>query len=77
MSEEKRTCSTCHSEIKGSGHLCDPIEKEGDCCDWCGVQIVNPRHMCKNKVAEISYVCNSCGRTAVNPESLCIPDEIN
>jgi len=72
---EMHKCATCGKESRG-GHLCSPIENTNDKCDWCGSMILNRRHVCKEKVSELAYICNSCGRLAVRPEDLCNPSEI-
>ena len=74
MSKE-HTCSTCNKSTEG-GHLCVPTDKKDEKCDWCGALIPNERHLCNEKVKELSYICNSCGRTAVKAEYLCDPKKI-
>ncbi len=77
MSERKKhVCSTCGKETGEDGHLCTPVDKEDEQCEWCGALIVNQRHLCKEKVLAVAYICNSCGRTAVSPEHLCQPEKI-
>jgi hypothetical protein len=68
-------CPTCLQETDG-GHLCVPAKKEDHKCSWCGALIPDERHLCNDKIKELSYICNSCGRTAVKPEHLCNPKKI-
>jgi hypothetical protein len=45
-------------------------------CEYCGIAVSNPRHVCKPKVAKLNYVCDTCGRVAVNKDEVCKPAEI-
>ena len=74
--EHKHMCPTCGQQTGEHGHMCVPVEREDQRCDWCGALIVSQRHVCSDKVAELSYVCNSCGRTAVSADQLCHPQRI-
>lgn len=74
--DQKNICPTCAKPTDKKGHLCVPVSKKDDRCDWCGSLIVNERHLCDKKVKELSYICNSCGRTAVMAETLCSPEKI-
>jgi hypothetical protein len=77
MSENKKNqCTTCKTKIGPDGHLCIPITKKDESCDWCGSMIVNQRHLCNDKVKDLAYICNSCGRTAVQAQHLCQPTKI-
>ena len=78
MSEAKKehTCATCGDGTCAAGHMCTPVDLADEECDWCGSLIVNERHMCKGKLPEVAYICNSCGRTAVSAEYLCKPEKI-
>jgi hypothetical protein len=69
-------CPTCMQPAGDHGHLCVPVNLSDEMCDWCGSLIASHRHLCSNKVKEISHICNSCGRTAVNAEHLCKPEAI-
>jgi len=71
-----KKCPTCHEDIGEVGHLCVPVNKKDEKCDWCGALITNHRHLCCGKVKELAYICNSCGRTAVSAEHLCKPEKI-
>ena len=53
-----------------------PVNLKDTKCEWCGNLIPTERHLCSDKVKEISYVCNSCGRTAVEGKYLCKPKKI-
>jgi len=68
-------CPTCQ-ENTTEGHLCIPTTKKDKKCAWCGALIVNERHLCQDKIKDLSYICNSCGRTAVKSEHLCHPKKI-
>ena len=72
----KEKCPTCQQQACSDGHLCVPITKKDEKCEWCGSLIADQRHLCKEKVRNLSYICNSCGRTAVRAELLCDPKEI-
>ena len=72
----ERVCSSCNKPAGEDGHLCVPVEKGDQKCDWCGSIIPSKRHVCESKVKDISYICNSCGRTAVKAEHLCNPEKI-
>jgi predicted nucleic acid-binding Zn ribbon protein len=72
----KEKCPTCQKTTSESGHLCVPRTLSHKNCDWCGAFIPNARHLCKDKIKEVTYICNSCGRTAVKAEFLCQPKKI-
>ena len=77
MSENKKSeCPTCKEKTGHDGHLCVPVSKKDESCDWCGSLIVSERHLCHDKVKELAFICNSCGRTAVSAEHLCKPKKI-
>jgi hypothetical protein len=70
-------CKTCGVKIvHEGGHLCVPVTKKDDTCDWCGSLVMDARHMCDKKLKEVAYICNSCGRMAVSPKYLCKPKKI-
>ena len=69
-------CPTCQQPAGQDGHLCVPVTRKDKKCDWCGALIVDERHLCNEKVKELSYICNSCGRTALKAEHLCHPQKI-
>jgi len=75
--QEKEKCPTCHKAAHNNGHLCVPRALSHKKCDWCGAFIPNARHLCADKLKDISYICNSCGRTAVRPEYLCHPEKVS
>ncbi|MFH1621891.1 MAG: hypothetical protein ABIA97_02075 [Candidatus Omnitrophota bacterium] len=70
-------CKTCGKETVESGHLYVPVRKKDSKCDWCGLLLMDERHMCSSKIKELSYICNSCGRLAVSDKYLCNPRKIN
>jgi len=77
--EDKKTqnfCPTCQQPAGDGGHMCIPATKKDKICDWCGALIPNERHLCNDKIKELSYICNSCGRAAVKAEYLCSPKKI-
>ena len=45
-------------------------------CEYCGVIVGNPRHVCKPKVTKISYVCAACGRVGAKKTEVCMPTKI-
>ena len=74
--KSEHICPTCLQPTGEAGHMCVPVTKEDEKCDWCGALIVNERHLCNEKINDITYICNSCGRTAVNAEHLCHPKKL-
>ena len=70
------TCPTCGKDAGNHGHMCVPFKHADEKCDWCGALIPDARHLCSDKVKELSFVCNTCGRTAVSDEHLCKPEKI-
>ncbi len=74
--EVRQVCPTCLQPTGEEGHLCLPVAAEDKRCDWCGALIPDERHLCNEKIRELSYICNSCGRTAVKAEYLCQPKKI-
>ena len=70
-------CPTCHQPTSEKGHMCTPVTSDDQECEWCGAMIPDERHLCDDKIKELSYICNSCGRTAVSPEYLCNPSKIS
>ena len=75
--EKKDYCLTCHQPVGEHGHMCVPLSREDQTCDWCGALIPDERHLCSDKIKELAYICNSCGRTAVKAEHLCNPVKIH
>ena len=75
--EEENYCPTCNQTVGEEGHLCVPVAHEDDLCEWCGSLIPNARHLCAEKIRNLTYICNSCGRTAVKAEHLCNPMKID
>ena len=74
--ENTHVCPTCQKPTSENGHLCVPVAANDKKCDWCGSLIINHRHLCKDKLSDISYICNSCGRTAVQADLHCSPEKI-
>ncbi len=70
-------CKTCGSSVTKSGHLCTPVTRKDETCDWCGSLIMDARHMCDKKLKDLSYICQTCGRLAVSPDHLCKPKPIS
>ena len=73
---EEHVCPTCLQPTGEAGHLCVPVNREDQRCEWCGALIADERHLCSGKIKDLSYICNSCCRTAVSPEYLCSPEKI-
>jgi hypothetical protein len=73
---KKDACPTCSQSTGASGHMCVPVNKKDEKCDWCGSIIPTERHLCNDKLKKLAYICNSCGRTAVKAEYLCKPEKI-
>lgn len=72
----KDICPTCDKTVGSLGHMCVPRMKGDSKCDWCGSLIPDPRHICKGKLKDLAFICNSCGRTAVQAVNLCKPKKI-
>lgn len=72
----KNICKTCLQPTGEEGHMCVPVTKKDKRCDWCGALIADKRHLCNDKIKDLSYICNTCGRTAVRAEDLCSPKQI-
>lgn len=70
-------CPTCLQPTGEGGHLCVPVSERDKKCEWCGALVPDERHLCNEKIREISYICNSCGRTAVKAEYLCSPKKLD
>lgn len=69
------TCKNCGAVADAPGHLCNPCgDKEN--CSFCGTTQVDPKHICKDKLAAMKYVCEGCGRVAMEQEHLCKPAPI-
>ena len=50
-------CPTCGKEVGEQGHMCVPMKQSDEKCDWCGSLIPDARHLCSEKVKELSYIC--------------------
>ncbi|HME51711.1 MAG TPA: hypothetical protein VKM55_05800 [Candidatus Lokiarchaeia archaeon] len=74
---ENYECITCKKEGPDV-HLCNPEEqmKQFD-CPYCGAKSVTNRHMCKDKVSNLTHVCLNCGRVSDQPDNLCYPVALN
>lgn len=68
-------CPTCKKETE-KGHACVPLSDKDHKCEWCGSLVLEHRHLCKEKIKDLSYICNSCGRAAVDPSLLCDPKKV-
>lgn len=69
------TCNTCGALSEAPGHLCSPCDDESE-CSFCGTPEVDSKHVCKDKLSEMKYVCGGCGRVAVEENNLCKPQAI-
>ena len=77
VKKKKRICPTCGDTTTQCGHLCTPIQPDqADDCQYCGIIVGDPRHVCQPKLREMKYVCGGCGRTAVKRTELCNPLKI-
>ncbi|MFC1668654.1 dodecin family protein [Chlamydiota bacterium] len=74
--QKKHVCLTCLQPVQQEGHLCVPTTQIDEKCDWCGALIPDGRHLCNDKIKELSFICNTCGRTAVEAKYLCNPQKI-
>ncbi|MHA1680274.1 MAG: hypothetical protein ACTSUE_04660 [Promethearchaeota archaeon] len=66
------TCKTCGQPVTPPGHICDPKGLPYT-CNYCGAQVKNYRHVCKQMIELAKYTCKSCGRIAVEKEDVCAP----
>lgn len=69
------TCKTCGALSEDSGHLCNPCDDKSE-CSFCGTPDVDARHVCKDKLSEMKFVCGGCGRVATEEGNLCEPQAI-
>lgn len=69
------TCKTCGANAESPGHLCNPCGDEA-ACTFCGKPETDTKHVCKDKLSAMKYVCDGCGRVAMEEDSLCQPSEI-
>jgi hypothetical protein len=69
------TCKTCGAVAEDPGHLCDPCGDKSE-CSFCGVPQAEPTHVCRDKLAQMKYVCE-CGRVAMEEGHLCKPSPIS
>jgi len=69
------TCKSCGAVADAPGHLCNPCG-DAEKCSFCGTPLVDPKHMCKDKLASMRYVCEGCGRVAMEENHLCKPAAI-
>ncbi len=75
--KKKYACKTCGETTIGHGHLCSPVLVDQSAeCQYCGIIVGNPRHVCKPKIKKMQYACDACGRTAVKKSELCAPVKI-
>ncbi len=45
-------------------------------CTFCGAPAADTKHVCKDKLAAMKFVCDGCGRVAMEKEHLCKPAPI-
>lgn len=69
------TCKTCGALSDAVEHLCSPCDDKSE-CSFCGAPEVDARHVCKDKLSEMKFVCGGCGRLATEEGGLCEPQEI-
>lgn len=74
--EEAYICKTC-GKIAGVEHLCNPVMREATTCQYCGLAVEEPWHMCIGKLQKMQYFCTQCGRIAVDELCLCRPEKIS
>lgn len=70
------SCKTCGALADAPGHLCNPCDDKEESCSFCGIPDVDSKHVCKDKLAEMKYVCGGCGRVALEAENVCKPQLI-
>lgn len=67
------TCTTCGAVADSPGHLCNPCDTSSGSCNYCGTPEVDTKHVCKDKLAAMQFVCGGCGRVAVEAGNVCKP----
>jgi hypothetical protein len=45
-------------------------------CSYCGKENVDARHICRERLQHINYVCSWCGAVSDDFDKLCNPEEI-
>jgi len=70
------SCKTCGALAEAPGHLCNPCGDERQ-CKSCGTPKVDARHMCKDRLEKMRYVCTGCGRVAMEEWHVCQPSPIS
>ena len=73
---DKHICPTCNKETGEDGHMCSLTGKMDSKCKYCGLVQVDEKHLCSDKIKEISHTCEYCGRVAINESLLCHPKKI-
>lgn len=69
------TCKTCGALSDASEHLCNPCDDKS-ACSFCGTPEVDAKHVCKDKLSKMKFVCDGCGRVATEEGNLCKPQAI-
>lgn len=69
------TCTTCGAVADSPGHLCAPCD-DASSCSFCGTPEVDTRHVCRDKLLAMKFVCGGCGRVAMEENHLCKPTPI-
>ena len=64
-----KLCNTCRQPVTGRGHICDPVVPYT--CKYCGKEVKDESHMCKEIMAKAKFYCNLCGRLAVEKDEIC------
>jgi len=70
------TCKTCGAMAEAPGHLCNPCGDETE-CEFCGTPNVDARHLCKDRLERMRYVCTGCGRVSMEEWHVCQPSPIS
>jgi hypothetical protein len=66
----------CGALVNDPGHLWNPCADKKKCF-FCGATDVDARHVCRDKLTAMKYVCDGCRRVAMEAEHLCKPSAIS
>ncbi len=69
------TCKTCGAVADSPGHLCSPCDNTAT-CSFCGTPEIDIRHICRDKLTKMRFVCEECGRVGMEKTHLCKPQHI-
>ncbi|OQX19859.1 MAG: hypothetical protein BWK76_03385 [Desulfobulbaceae bacterium A2] len=70
------SCKTCGAVADAPASLCNPCGDTLASCSFCGTPEIDSKHVCKDKLAEMKFVCDGCGRVALEEKHVCKPKPI-